>query len=246
MIDINLLPGSGKKSRSRSAGVDFAGMFAGLAARVKDPLLLGAIASVIVAAVAVGGMYWYQRTETASLEEQLQKAQQDSIVYAAVITQRRKTEAQRDSVMRQVRLIKSFDDKRFVWPHLMDEVSRALPPYTWIISVAQTNTTSAAEPPPAPAPPPTSKTGNAAPADSDSTAAPTVRFRIVGNTVDIQALTRFMKVLEASPFVDDVQLFGSTVVLVDGKEITQFTLDASYQPPDPTAIRLVPVALSVR
>lgn len=243
MIDINLLPGSGKKQRSRSAGLDFAGVAAGLAARVKDPLLIGAIASVLVAAVAVGGMYWFQDHQTTSLDEQLQKAQQDSIAYTAVIAQRRQTQARRDSVMRQVRLIRSFDDKRFVWPHLMDEVSRALPPYTWIKSVAQTNVTTAAQSTPAPPPP---KGDKPVPADSDSTAAPTVKFRIVGSTVDIQALTRFMKVLEASPFIDDVQLVGSAAVLEDGKEITQFTLDASYQPPDPTAIKLVPVALSVR
>ncbi|HEX6534765.1 MAG TPA: PilN domain-containing protein [Gemmatimonadaceae bacterium] len=242
MIDINLLPGSGKKSRSKSAGLDLAGVASGLAARVKDPLLIGAIASAIVAVVAIGGMYWYLQSQTVSLEEQLAKAQQDSITYTAVIDQRRKTEAQRDSVMRQVRLIKSFDDKRFVWPHLMDEVSRALPPYTWISSVVQTNSTTAAQPAAAPPPP----KGKDVPADSDSTASPNVRLRIVGNTVDIQALTRFMKVLEASPFISDVQLVGSSIVLMDGKEITQFTLDASYQPPDPTAIKLVPVALSVR
>jgi len=45
----------------------------------------------------------------------------------------------RDSVVNQVNLIRSFDDKRFVWPHIMDEVSRALPPYTWLTSVTQTS-----------------------------------------------------------------------------------------------------------
>lgn len=247
MIEINLQPGSGKKTRSRSAGPDIAGMAAGVVARVKDPLLLGSVASVIVAALAVGGMYWYQHTQTVSLDEQLQKATQDSISYSAVIVQRHAVEAQRDSVLRQLRLIRSFDDKRFVWPHLMDEVSRALPPYTWIAGIAQTNVTTAAQARPAPPPPKDGKGGKGTGAPPvDSTGLRVVHFRVMGYTVDIQALTRFMKVLEASPFIEDVQLERSSIAIIDGKEITQFQLTASYQPPDSSLIKLVPVSLSVR
>jgi hypothetical protein len=73
-----------------------------------------------------------------------------------------------------------------------------------------------------------------------------VRFKIVGETVDIQALTRFMKLLEASPFIQDVQLERSGLMIVDNKEVTQFQLSAGYQTPDSSAIRTVPVTLSVR
>ena len=69
---------------------------------------------------------------------------------------------------------------------------------------------------------------------------------MVGNTVDIQALTRFMKVLEASPFVENVQLVKSTLIVIDGKEITEFQLDAAYQAPDSSVITVLPVSLSVR
>ena len=73
-----------------------------------------------------------------------------------------------------------------------------------------------------------------------------LRFRIVGNTVDIQALTRFMRLLEGSPFIQNVQLAKSTLVLNDGKEVTEFQLDAEYQRPDSAAVRRVPITLSVR
>jgi hypothetical protein len=69
---------------------------------------------------------------------------------------------------------------------------------------------------------------------------------MIGNTVDIQALTRFMKLLEASPFLENVQLDKSSIVLIDGKEVTEFTLTAFYQAPDPSAIKTVPVSLAVR
>lgn len=243
MIEINLLPGSGKKARSKGAGLNFAELASGLASKVKDPWLLGAVGCAVLAGLLVGGMYWHQKSRTASLDEQLRVARQDSVRFAAVINEKRKAEAQRDSVLRQVSLIKSFDDKRFVWPHLMDEVSRALPPYTWLTSIGQTNTTTLASQQPA-APP--AKGKKPAPADLDSATVPPVQFRLIGNTVDIQALTRFMKVLEASPFIENVQLVKSTMILVDGKQVTEFQLDASYQPPDSSAITVVPVSLAVR
>ena len=64
---------------------------------------------------------------------------QDSTRYAAVIAQRSAAEASRDSVVRQIDVIKAIDGTRFVWPHILDEVSRALPPYTWLVSIAQTS-----------------------------------------------------------------------------------------------------------
>jgi Tfp pilus assembly protein PilN len=244
MIEINLLPGAGRKPRSRGAGVDFASVASGLVSKVKDPLLLGAIASVLVAGLVIGGLFWHQRAQNVALDETLQKAEQDSINYSGVIREQRKAQAQRDSVVSQVNLIKSFDDKRFVWPHIMDEVSRALPPYTWVTSLTQSNVTSVA---PAPAtPPPAAKGAKAGPPAVDSSSVPRVQFRIIGNTVDIQALTRFMKVLEASPFIENVQLERSSIIIVEGKEITEFALTAAYQTPDPSSIRTVPVSLSVR
>ena len=245
MIEINLLPGSGKKTRSKGAGVNFSELASGLASKVKDPWLLGAVGSAVLAAVLVGGMYWYQGSRSASLDEQLRVARQDSVRFAAVINEKRKAEAQRDSVLRQVSLIKSFDDKRYVWPHLMDEVSRALPPYTWLTSISQTNIVDQAAQAAAPPPPPAAK-GKTPAAAPDTVVVPPVKLRLVGHTVDIQALTRFMRVLESSPFIENVQLVKSTMIMVDGKQVTEFQLDASYQPPDPSAITVLPVSLSVR
>jgi hypothetical protein len=92
---------------------------------------------------------------------------------------------------------------------------------------------------------PKDKKGNKQPAASP-VAPPAMQFKIVGNTVDIQALTRFMKLLEASSFVQNVQLEKSLLTNVDGKDVTEFTLDAEYKMPDSTAIRTIPLTLSVR
>ena len=55
-----------------------------------------------------------------------------------------------------------------------------------------------------------------------------------------------MKLLEGSPFIENVQLAKSSIILVDGKEVTEFQLDASYQTPDSSTIKMLPVSLSVR
>lgn len=55
-----------------------------------------------------------------------------------------------------------------------------------------------------------------------------------------------MKLLEASPFIQNVQLARSEMALVDGKEVTEFTLEAQYERPDASLISTAPVSVSVR
>jgi type IV pilus assembly protein PilN len=236
MIEINLLPGAGKKSKAKGAGLDLGNAFSGALAKVKDPYLIGAVAGLALGVVLTGGMWAYQQAQTSSLNDRLQSATQDSTRYAAVLQEKKQAEAQRDSVLRQLTIIRSIDNNRYIWPHILDEVSAALPPYTWLTSVSQTS---------APPAPPSAQ--DAKGKGKDTTVAPEVmKFRIVGNTVDIQAMTRFMKFLEGSPFIQNVNLNRSELVVVDGKEVTQFELGAEYQQPDSSAIRTRPVTLSVR
>ena len=238
MISINLLPGSGKKSRSRGgSGVDIGAFFNGVIARVKDPFLIGAVAASAVSAALIAGLYVTQTAKAAELTSAEQKAVQDSTRYAAVLREKRKAEAQRDSMLSQIQVIRAIDDNRFIWPHILDEVSRALPPYTWLTQVVASSAGPVVAAP--------AKAAANAPADTAAKAVP-LTFQLIGNTVDIQALTRFMRLLEASPFIKDVEMRNTTAILVDGREITQFTLSAAYQQPDSSVIRTVPITLSVR
>lgn len=111
----------------------------------------------------------------------------------------------------------------------MEEISRALPTYTWLTSVAQANPAATANPA----------------AVVDNTAPPMV-VTIIGLTVDIQALTVFMKQLEASPFLGNVTLRVSEVAVSEGKQVTEFTLDVTYTKPDDSEIRTVPLTVAVR
>jgi Tfp pilus assembly protein PilN len=245
MIRINLLPGAAKSARGFGGGAalsSVSGAVTGIASGVRDPFLAGAVGAILVSAAAIGTLYTGQSRRAADLAEREQRAVQDSTRYAAVIAERKHTVAQRDSVVRQIEIIQAIDNNRYVWPHVLDEVSRSLPSYTWLTSMQQTSA--------APVPP----GADVAPAESGAKPEakdtvhvdPATKFRVVGHTVDIQALTLFMKQLEASPFIQNVQLAKSEVVLADGKDITEFALDAEYQLPERALLRTSPVTISVR
>jgi Tfp pilus assembly protein PilN len=238
MIEINLLPGGGKKGRAKN-GANLVPTFAGIAQRVKNPYLVTAIASLAIALLSVGGLHFTQQAEASELATREESALRDSARFAAVLKERRKLEARRDSVMKQLEIIKSIDSDRFVWPHVMDEVSRALPPYTWLKTIAAIT-------PQVVPPQPTSEEEKKKEKKDPLPNSGPLKFKIVGNTVDIQALTRFMKLLETSPFVQKVQLSKSELTVVEGKEVTEFTLEAEYERPAPEAIVTAPVSLSVR
>jgi Tfp pilus assembly protein PilN len=253
MIEINLLS-PGTKSGSKKSGLAFLSRFQ----RNKDskqtlsseesapmparPAIMAAAGiAVALAVLGVGGGFWYQDRQLVKLDESLQQEMADSARFSAVIGERKAVIARRDSVLSQLKIIQQIDDSRYVWPHILDEVSRALPQYTWITTIVQMSAKPVL---------PQRDTTKAKP-DSGAkvrqpVAEPLVTFQIVGNTADIQALTRFMRILEGSPFVQNVSLNKSSVALIDNREVTEFTLDVQYQKPDPAAVTTVPITLSVR
>lgn len=254
MIEINLLPGTKKKGRKGGGGggaslslpkFDFGSWIEGVRERIREPWLIGAVAVTLLTIGAISALYVRQAARATTLEEALQKAVQDSTRFASVLREREMAEAKRDTVLRSLNLIRAIDDDRFVWPHVMDEISRALPPYTWLVSLGFTGAGQGQQAITTVAPPPAAP-GKKRPTVQTVIPRDTVRVRVVGNTVDIQALTRFMTQLEASPFLDQVQLAKSERASDNGKEVTQFQLDMLYSRPDPSLVRRVPLAVSVR
>lgn len=255
MIEVNLLPGGKKTARVSAAKFDVGAAFAGLGSKVRDPWLLGAAASVVLSVATVGLLFTSQSARAGEVGEQLERAVRDSTRYAKVLDARRKLTAERDSVQRQLQIIKTIDENRYNWAHILDEVSRALPAYTWLTVLEQT--TKAPLPPGADtlAGKPQAPVGAAKAAKDKKEKAvvqdtivvhPELAFRVVGQTVDIQALTMFMRQMESSPFIQKVALTKSEIVIVDGKDVTQFELSASYEVPPTGVVRTNPLVVPVR
>ncbi len=263
MIEINLLPGDGKKKRRAKTGggakFEFhpSQWFAGITEKITDKYLLGAIGAAAASGLLIAFMFIHQTAQARSLEQRETKAVNDSAQFSAVLNAKARAEATRDSLYQQIAIIKSIDDSRYLWSHLMYEVSNALPQYTWLTEITQTSqprSAAVADTSTKKVAADTTKTlkqqaaarnlARKTRSDSLLAAAKDIKFKIVGHTVDIQALTRFMKSLEASPFIQNVQLSRSDLVQAEGKEVTEFTLEAETQTPPAFAIKTVPLVVS--
>lgn len=246
MIEINLLPGA-KRGRRGGGGpsINFAAIGAAISERVKDKFLAAAVVSGVVAAAIIGSLYMMQGRRASTLAEAEAAAVADSARFATVLNDRARLEARRDSALVQLNIIRAIDDERFIWPHVLDEISRALPPYTWLRDVRWTGTQQGLVPPASIRMPVDTgarrRSRPLPPLPQD-----TLRVRLIGRTVDIQALTRFFRNLEDSPFLGSVQLIRSEIGPEAGKEVTQFTFDFMYTRPDSMMVRRAPMTSAGR
>ncbi|HET7613384.1 MAG TPA: hypothetical protein VFK26_05620, partial [Gemmatimonadaceae bacterium] len=145
MIEINLLPGDGKKKKraKTSTGVklDFhpSQWFAGITEKITDKYMLGAVGAAGLSGALIVLMFISQTARASMLDAHETKAVKDSAQYSAVLNAKAKAEATRDSLYQQIAIIKSIDDSRYLWSHLMYEISSALPQYTWLMEITQTS-----------------------------------------------------------------------------------------------------------
>ena len=64
--------------------------------------------------------------------------------------------------------------------------------------------------------------------------------------MDIAAYTKFLRQLEASPWISDVVPQQATTVVESERAVTAFTIRASFARADSAYIRTVPLTQSVR
>jgi len=239
MIEINLLPG--KKKAAKGAGMKLSMPdFRGIIAQVKDPWLIGAV----VAWVIVGGggalLFIADRARMARAESRLEAVRTEKRRYDIVIAQKRQAEKVRDSLLYEIIVIRNIDADRYVWPHVLDQATKALPPYTWITrvgsvgAVIQPGTGQAGGPPPSGVVP------------GDSISGPAVRVQITGRTVDIQAYTTFLRQLAASPWLTDITPASSETKIEADRPVTEFNVTVRYRIADSVYIRTVPLVQSIR
>jgi Tfp pilus assembly protein PilN len=236
MIEINLLPG--KKKKAPGAGMSFSMPdFKGLIAQVKDPWLIGAIVAWVIVGGGGAALFITERARLAAAESRLESVRTEKRRYDIVIAQKRLAERTRDSLVFEINVIRDIDGDRYIWPHILDQVTKALPPYTWITRVMGL----------------TSIVGPGAQAAAattatlqDSSGAPIVRVALEGRTVDIQAYTTFLRQLGASPWFTDVTPASSATVIEADRPVTGFNVTVRYRIADSVYIRTVPLVHAVR
>jgi Tfp pilus assembly protein PilN len=230
MIEINLIPG--KKKAAPGAGFKIAlPDLRGLLASIKNPWLL--VASVVAVAVIGGGLLLFITLTTRLKvgESKLDAVRVEKRRFDAVIAQKRQSERIRDSLVAEINIIRGIDADRYIWPHILDQITKALPPYTWLTSIGAQGGGA----PVAPAPIP-----------GDTPHATNVFIWITGSTVDIQAYTTFLRQLAASPWLTDVTPATSSTVIEADRPVTAFNVGARYRIADSVYIRTVPFTQPVR
>jgi Tfp pilus assembly protein PilN len=233
MIEINLLPGQKRKTRAGAAGFRMPDL-AALAARIKDPLLLGAVAAWVVVLGAVGFIYRDESRKLAAAQRELSRVEADARRFQALINQKRKEEKLRDSLVAELDAIRAIDADRYVWPHILEEITKALPDYTWLESVSVLPGGGA-------------QAAGAAGQAADTTATkPVVRVLIDGRTGDMGGYTRFLRQLNDSPWLTDVVAGPTKTVIENDKPVLSFTVTVTFRQADSAFIRTAPVLESVR
>ncbi|PYP40972.1 MAG: hypothetical protein DMD48_01715 [Gemmatimonadetes bacterium] len=237
MIEINLLPG--KKKAAKGAGFSLAMPdFKALIAQVKDPFLLIAVAAWVLVGGGGALLFITDRARLAAAESRLENIRTEKRRYDIVIAQKRQAEKVRDSLLYEITVIRDIDGDRYIWPHVLDQATKALPPYTWITHIQGVSAIVAA--------PPGQAANGPVTVERDSTGRPSVRISIDGRTVDIQAYTTFLRQLAASPWFTDVTPASSQTVIEADRPVTAFTVTVSYKIADSVYIRTVPLVQSVR
>lgn len=210
MIQINLLPGAEKKRKK--------GPLSGLPLKLPessgsfDRMRAFIVAAWIIGPLAIAWLFFSAHNRIGDAQVALDQAVADSARYAKVIETQTRLRARQDTIAQKLSIIQEIDAGRYVWPHILDEVSLALPPFTWVTGIYQTE-------------------GGTVPS-----------FQIQGLTGSLPALTRFMDALEASPFLHNIELVSSEQVALggaNGKVANNFLLTGQYEQPPVDMIETV-------
>lgn len=216
MININLLPGSTRRTKRRLPQFSLKRSSAPRVkdSKARDSWAVFAVGAWVLAPALVGWMFFNSSNTRSELNVAIEGARLDSTRYAEIRAANAILLARQDTIAQKLQIIQEIDANRYTWAHIVDEVSRAVPEYTWLVNIFYMSGANAFESP---------------------------RFMVEGRTGNTFALTQFMQDLEASPFVRGVTLIQTDQIREGDKELYSFTLNATFEEAPADMIRTVPI-----
>ncbi|OGG00844.1 MAG: hypothetical protein A3F83_01300 [Candidatus Glassbacteria bacterium RIFCSPLOWO2_12_FULL_58_11] len=184
MIKINLLPpekrkkirkvqAAQKKSKLPAlAGFKFSFRF--------DVLTVMPAAAAALALLVIGGSFFWLGYKEKSMKERRDTMRVELNRLNQVILHIDDLKARTKKVRDRMEVILAVDRNRFLWPRILDDVSGALPRYTWLDNI------------------------------SEVTPFPQLTVRIEGNTMSNILLSELIANLEQSAMLDRIKLISST------------------------------------
>jgi len=127
MIRINLLAAEHRSKKSATAILGTTG----------QKLTVCCTLILLLAALFVGWRYWTLTRESADLDRQIAAAQQETTSLHSVIQQVQQFEQRRAQLQQRVVLIEQLRKGQTGPVHMLDQISRALPPMLWLTELRQ-------------------------------------------------------------------------------------------------------------
>ena len=92
---------------------------------------------LIVAALGIGWRFWSLREESARLDTEIANAQSETARLHSIIEQVQQFEQRRTQLQQRVALIEQLRRDQTGPVHMLDQISRALPPMVWLRTLKQ-------------------------------------------------------------------------------------------------------------
>ena len=127
MIRINLLAAEKERGKKKAAVFGTTG----------QKLTIGCSAILVLAVVFVGWRYFSLSRQSAALDAEISAAQQETQRLHSVILQVQQFEQRKAQLQQRVVLIEQLRKGQTGPVHMLDQISRALPPMLWLTSMKQ-------------------------------------------------------------------------------------------------------------
>jgi len=210
MIEINLLPKEYQKKAFKFS-LGKTGLYA-----------MGAAAAVVVMLIAVT---FYQRSEIANLNENIDKARNRATMLRKDIQLVDALTDVKAKITNRMEAVEKLDRNRSVWVRILEEVARDVPEFVWLAQFNEIQEKSSSS---------KSKKGKkkkkkdeeeqaeAAPKRSASTK----RIQLEGHAFTLNALAAFMINMMRSDYFDNVEMLSTSEVEFDKHRAYKFVLNS--------------------
>jgi type IV pilus assembly protein PilN len=104
---------------------------------VAQRVTVGASLILLASVLGIGWWFWSLRQESARVDEDIARAQVEMQQLQSVLAQVRQFEASKAALQQRVSLIEELRRGQSGPVHVIDELSKAIPEYLWLIDVTQ-------------------------------------------------------------------------------------------------------------
>jgi type IV pilus assembly protein PilN len=128
MIRINLLAAERDRAKKKAVTLGTVG----------QKLTIGCSLILVLGGLAIGWRYWTVNHDSTELDKEIAAAQQETTRLHSVIEQVQQFEQRKAQLQQRVVLIEQLRKGQTGPVHMLDQISRALPPMLWLTEVKQT------------------------------------------------------------------------------------------------------------